>query len=114
MRMMVDVDFPIEPFNQMLKDGKVGPAIEQILADIKPEAIYFRERQGMRGATMFVNMTDTSQMPAIAEPFFILFHAMVNFEPVMTPEELGKANLDALGKKCAVMLRKRASAASSL
>ncbi len=99
MRMMVDVDFPIEPFNQMVKDGSVGAVVEKVLAEIKPEAIYFREREGKRGATMFVNMTDASQMPMIAEPFFLLFNAMVNFEPVMTPEDLAKADLGALGKK---------------
>jgi hypothetical protein len=92
---------PAEPFNQMVRDGKAGAAIEKILADIKPEAVYFRERQGQRGCTMFVDMTDTSQMVAIAEPFFLMFNAMVNFEPVMTPEELAKSGLDALGKKYA-------------
>jgi hypothetical protein len=101
MRMMVDIDMPNEPFNQMIRDGTAGAAVEKLLADIKPEAIYFRERRGMRGATMIVNMTDTSQMPAIAEPFFLMFNAMVNFEPVMTPEDLAKSGLDALGKKYA-------------
>jgi hypothetical protein len=44
-------------------------------------------------------MTDTSQMPAFAEPFFLLFNASVNFEPVMTPEDLAKSGLDEVGKK---------------
>ena len=101
MRMMVDIDFPIEPFNQMVRDGSVGPAIQKALAEIKPEAVYFRERHGMRGCTMIVDMAETSQMPAIAEPFFLIFNAMVNFEPVMTPEDLAKSGLDALGKKYA-------------
>ncbi len=101
MRMMVDVDFPPEPFNQMVKNSAVGGVIQKILADIKPEAVYFRERQGLRGCTMFVDMTETSQMPKIAEPFFIMFNATVNFEPVMTPEDLAKSGLDDLGKKYA-------------
>ena len=101
MRMMVDIELPIEPFNTMVRDGTAGAAIQNILADIKPEAIYFRERQGLRGCTMIVDMTETSQMPTIAEPFFLMFNAMVNFEPVMTPEDLAKSGLDALGKKYA-------------
>ena len=32
---------------------------------------------------------------------FILFNASVNFEPVMTPEDLAKSGLDELGKKYA-------------
>jgi hypothetical protein len=101
MRMMVDVDLPIEPFNQMVKDGTAGAAVQKALAEIKPEAVYFRERHGLRGCTMIVDMTDTSQMPKIAEPFFLMFNAMVNFEPVMTPEDLAKSGLDELGKKYA-------------
>ena len=99
--MMVDVDFPIEPFNQMVRDGTVGAAIQKALAEVKPEAVYFRERQGMRGCTMIVDLAETSRMPTIAEPFFLMFNAMVNFEPVMTPEDLAKSGLDELGKKFA-------------
>jgi hypothetical protein len=99
--MMVDIELPIEPFNTMVKNGTAGATIQKVLAEVKPEAVYFRERQGLRGCTMIVNMTDTSQMPAIAEPFFLMFNAMVNVEPVMTPEDLAKSDLDALGKKYA-------------
>ena len=101
MRFMVDIDMPNEPFNQMIKDGTAGAAVQRLLAEIKPEAIYFRERRGLRGATMIVDMADTSQMPAIAETFFLMFNAMVNFEPVMTPDDLARAGLDELGKKYA-------------
>lgn len=101
MRMMINVDFPIEPFNQMVKDGTAGAAIEKILAEIKPEAAYFSERRGLRGCTLFVDLPDTSQMPRIAEPFFLMFNAMVDFEPVMTPEDLAKSGLNELGKKYA-------------
>ena len=98
---MVDADFPPEPFNQMVRDGTVDAAVQKALADIMPEAVYFRERQGMRGCTMIVNMADTSEMPKVAEPFFLMFNAMVNFEPVMTPEDLAKSGLAELGKKYA-------------
>jgi hypothetical protein len=101
MRMMVEVALPVEPFNQMVKDGTAGAAIEKALADIRPEAVYFKERSGMRSCTMIVDMTDASQMPKIAEPFFLMFNAMVDFEPVMTPEDLARSGLDELGKKYA-------------
>ena len=40
MRMMIDFSLPLEPFNSMVKDGSAGQKIQQILADIKPEAVY--------------------------------------------------------------------------
>ncbi len=99
MRVMIDVNFPIEPFNTLVRNGTVGQKIQQILADLKPEAAYFSERNGKRGGIFIVDMTDPSQAPAIAEPFFLTFDATVEFRIAMTPEDLGAAGLEALGEK---------------
>ncbi len=99
MRVMIDVNFPIEPFNTLVRNGTVGQKIQQILADLKPEAAYFSERNGKRGGIFIVDMTDPSQAPAIAEPFFLTFDATVEFHIAMTPEDLGAAGLEALGEK---------------
>ena len=99
MRMIVDVNLPLEPFNTLVKNGTVGQKIQQILADIKPEAVYFSERNGKRGAIFIVDITEPSQIPSIAEPFFLTFDASVEFRVAMTPEDLGAAGLEALGEK---------------
>ncbi len=99
MRMLIDFNFPLEPFNTLVRDGTVGQKIQQILEEIKPEAVYFSERGGKRGGIMIVDVADPSKVPAIAEPFFLTFNASVEFHIVMGPEELGRAGLDELGKK---------------
>ena len=99
MRMIVDVNFPIEPFNTLVRNGTIGQKIQQILADIKPEAVYFSERNGKRGGIFIVDITEPSQVPAIAEPFFLTFDATVEFHVAISPEDLGAANLEALGEK---------------
>ncbi len=99
MRMIVDVNLPIEPFNTLVQNGTVGQKIQQILADLKPEAVYFSERNGKRGAIFIVDITEPSQIPSIAEPFFLTFDASVEFRVAMTPEDLGAAGLEALGEK---------------
>ena len=99
MRMMIDFSLPLEPFNSMVKDGSAGQKIQQILADIKPEAVYFSARRGKRGGTMIVDLADPSQIPSIAEPLFLAFAANVEFHPVMSPDDLARAGLDELGKK---------------
>ena len=99
MRMMVDFNFPLEPFNTLVRNGTVGHKIEQILGEIKPEAAYFSERGGKRGGIIIVDVADPSKIPAIAEPFFLTFNASVEFHVVMSPEDLGRAGLEELGKK---------------
>ena len=37
-----------------------------------------------------VDMDDGSQMPALAEPWFLAFNASVEVLPVMTPEDMGR------------------------
>jgi hypothetical protein len=99
MKMLVHAKFPHEPFNTMTKKGEVGKVINKILEEIKPEAIYFTEYKGRRGAIMIVDVPDPSKVPSVSEPWFLMFNADVSFHVVMKPEDLQKANLDALGKK---------------
>jgi hypothetical protein len=98
MRMIVQIKIPVEEFNVFVRDGSVGQKIERILKETKPEAVYFTEYEGQRGAIMIVDLKDPSQIPALAEPWFLLFHADVEFHIAMTPEDLGKAGLDDLGR----------------
>jgi hypothetical protein len=93
------VEFPLEPFNSYIRNGKVGEIIRQILEGIKPEAAYFTEQDGMRSAIFVINVQHSSEIPAFAEPFFLNFEASCKFRLAMSPEDLQKASLEALGKK---------------
>lgn len=101
MRCILDVKFPLEPFNTMVKKGTAGQAIEKALGDIKPEAVYFSAREGKRGAIIIVNLDSPAQMPSLAEPLFLSFNASVELHPVMTPDDLAKAGLEGIGKRYA-------------
>ena len=61
MRVLLEWDMPLEPFNSMVKDGTAGAAIEKALGAIKPEAAYFAVRDGRRGGTMVVDLADASK-----------------------------------------------------
>ena len=99
MRMLLNVKFPHAEFNQAVRDGTVGQKVRRILEDTKPEAVYFTEQNGQRGAILIVDLPDPSKVPAFAEPWFLAFNADVEFHIVMTPDDLQRAGLEELGKK---------------
>jgi hypothetical protein len=65
--------------------------IESILADLKPEAAYFAADNGKRTGFIFFDLKDASQIPAVAEPWFLAFDAHVELHPAMNLEDLKKA-----------------------
>ena len=97
--MMMMVEFPLEPFNSAVRNGTAGATMKKILDDAKPEAAYFGERDGKRGGVLIVDVAKPSDVPRLAEPWFLSFNAEVRFRVVMTPEDLAQADLNALGKK---------------
>ncbi len=101
MRMLMHIQLPLEPFNTAVRDGTAGQKIQRILEAIKPEAAYFSEQNGRRGGTLVVNVKDPSDVPVLAEPWFLTFNAEIEFRIAMTPEDLSRSNLEALGKKWA-------------
>ena len=48
MRFLVKAEIPIEAGNAMIRDPHFPKQIEEILADIKPEAVYFTLDGGQR------------------------------------------------------------------
>jgi hypothetical protein len=99
MRVILHVIMPHEPFNAFVRDGSAGKKIQKILEEIKPEAAYFTETDGHRGGFIVVDLSDASKIPSLVEPFFLTFNATVRIHPAMTPEDLGKSGIDAIGKK---------------
>jgi len=89
MRMLLRVSIPVDAGNAAAKAGTLGTTVERILADLKPEAAYFfADDNGNRSGSIVFDMKDTSQIPAIAEPWFLAFKAKVSFRPVMSVEDL--------------------------
>lgn len=91
MKYLMKVRIPNDIGNDKIKDPQFGMKMKDILTEIKAEAVYFTTICGCRGCYAVVNMEDASQMPAIAEPFYSWLQADIDFMPVMTIEDLGKA-----------------------
>ncbi len=109
MRMLMKVTLPIAEGNAAISDGTLSSTIGSILADLKPETVYFAEENGARTAFIFLNMENSSQIPAIAEPWFLAFNAKVQLHPAMNLEDLKNS---APGMESAVRKYGRASRAA--
>jgi hypothetical protein len=91
MRFVMKVRMSLERANEALSDPQFGQKMNELLTEIKAEAAYFTTFSGQRGAYIVVNLNDVSEMPLVAEPFFLWLDADIDWFPVMKPEDLAKA-----------------------
>ena len=90
MRFLVKVSIPVEAGNAAAKkDG--FKVVQRILEQQKPEAAYFIADGGRRTAILIIDMKDASEIPGIAEPWFLALNASIEATPAMVPADLEKA-----------------------
>ena len=98
MRMLMTVKMPNTEFNAAVRYGSASKVMNHILEVTAAEAVYFTEMQGQRTVLLVLNIDDPSQIPRLAEPWFLSFNAAVEFRVAMTPEDIRKAGLEDLGR----------------
>jgi hypothetical protein len=91
MRCLLKAEFCTNAANAVVRDGSLGKTIRSILDDQKPEAAYFLASNGKRTAFLFLDIQDAAQIPDFAEPWFLALKANVEIVPVMTADDLKKA-----------------------
>ncbi len=90
MRTLMKISIPVKSGNEAIKTGGLPRVMTSTIQDLKPEAAYFYPENGRRAALMVFDMRDSSQMPVIAERFFMELEADVTFTPVMNADDLKK------------------------
>ena len=80
MRFLIKASWEVEAGNALARKGTLGTTVQSILAE-----------NGKRTAFLIVDMQDASQLPAVAEPWFLATNATIEATPVMLAEDLEKA-----------------------
>jgi len=92
MRMLLRAIIPNEPANTLIRNGTFQGTVKKILDDLKPEAAYFvATDNGERCAVVVFDMKESSELPKVAEPFFLALNARVTVRPTMNPQDLAAA-----------------------
>ena len=104
MRMLLNIRFPHEPFNTAVIEGTASETIDRIIAETKPEAVYFTEQNGTRSAIVVVEVANPSRVPFYMEPWILSFNADCEVRIVMSADDLKKAGLEKLGMKWGTQL----------
>jgi hypothetical protein len=81
---------PVAAGNKLVK-GNMQAIFDKIMADVKPEQVFFSVEKGQRTIYFLVNLQNSGDMVRVAEPLWLALDADVECIPTMTAEEFGAA-----------------------
>ncbi|MET8896687.1 hypothetical protein [Streptomyces albogriseolus] len=96
MRVMLKATMDTEKTNELIRSGKMPEVMKEALDRLQPEAAYFGPVDGQRTALLVFDLTDSSELPPLNEPFFTEMNARVEMTPIMNAEDMRKG-LSAMG-----------------
>ncbi|MGW7262704.1 hypothetical protein [Streptomyces sp. NPDC054842] len=90
MRVMLKATMDTDKANEALTSGKMPQLIKETMEHLRPEAAYFGPEGGHRTCYLVFDMTDSSELPPVGEPFFTQLNAKVEVFPIMNADDLQK------------------------
>jgi Domain of unknown function (DUF3303) len=83
---IVKATLPVDAGNRLIK-GNMQATFDKVLADVRPEHVYFSVADGQRTIFMIVDLPNPTDMVRVGEPLWLALEADVEVFPAMTSEE---------------------------
>ena len=90
MRMLLKALGDTEAGSETIRRGALAEALDQMLVNLQPEAVYGVVEDGQRALIVVFDLADPSQIPVACEGFFQQMKAKVTLSPCMNLEEIKK------------------------
>jgi hypothetical protein len=74
--------------NAAIRSGDLERTLKASLETLKPEAAYFAVENGKRAVYIVFDLKSPSDLPSIAEPWFMTAQATVELTPAMNLDDL--------------------------
>ena len=78
---------------QGIADGTLPKTVMDFMAKFKPEAAYFVAEAGRRTGYFFFDLADPTDIPSVAESFFMNLNAAIELTPAMNAADM-KAGIE--------------------
>ena len=90
MHFIIRATIPNAAGNNLVK-GNMQATFDKVMADVRPEQVYFSVDRGQRTVYLVVNLQNSADMVRVAEPLWLALGADVECIPTMTAEEFAGA-----------------------
>jgi hypothetical protein len=91
MRFLISARVPTERTNALIQEGRFPQTFQSVMEDLRPEAAYFTDMDGARGAYFVVNVEEPSELAHKTETLLQGLGAEIRIRFVWTPEDVQEA-----------------------
>ncbi|WP_371493826.1 hypothetical protein OG871_02140 [Kitasatospora sp. NBC_00374] len=88
MRMLLTVQMDTDKSNKAITDNELAGIMQSAMERLQPEAAYFGAKEGQRTGFIVFDLKEPSDIPSVAEPFFMKLGAKVTLIPVMNLDDV--------------------------
>lgn len=98
MKYLITARISNDAYRNLVSNGKLMERLNRLMEEIKPEAFFFAAN-GKRTNYIIIDADNPTELPSVAEALYLGMDAEVEFEPILTPDDIAKIDLQKITEK---------------